>query len=128
VSVKQLVATNGFQFRYRYRSSRRLYRAGTAEALRYLSRKDEQLALMDAVEAMIGLAKDGSSPQSYHVRDLTREISDLEHRLRAIEAVISAVAKRSDIRPEELEPRPLPLVARFVRQLLRKTEYASGAS
>jgi hypothetical protein len=83
---------------------------------------------MDAIEAMTGLAKDGSSPQLHHVRDLTREISGLEHRLRAIEAIISAVAKRSNIRPEELEPRPLPLVARFVRQLLRKTAYAAGAS
>jgi hypothetical protein len=87
----------------------------------------KQLALMDAVGAMIGLAKDGSSPQPQHVRDLTREIIDLEHRLRAIEAVISAVAQRSGIRPEELEPRPLPLVARFVRQLLHKTAYVSRA-
>jgi len=86
------------------------------------------MALMDAVRAIIGLSKDGSSPQPQHVRDLTQEIHELDHRLTAIEAVLSAVAKRSGIRPEELEPRPVPLVASFVHQLLRRQQVLLNAS
>jgi hypothetical protein len=77
------------------------------------------MPLMNAVRAILGLAKDGSSPQPQHVRDLTQEFHELDHRLRAIEVVLSAVAKRAGIRPEELDPRPVPLVASFVHQLLR---------